>query len=495
MCSSRRVTICQEWGEYASTGTATHELGHNLGSFHDGQNNSCSSAWQYIMATAPTLLTADDLLHPFEFSGCSISYFTSYLRTLDIQKTNCLLNSSTAIDPNLVDELTALPPGQFLTVDRQCQLIYGPTSFYCGGAINDAQMCRQMFCYDTTAHTCLTRAEQRAANGTTCGNGKWCMKGSCIEDPMAPAASDECLSGDSRVPFDDGSTCARKISAETGLCYQEYYNQTCCETCALVRQLNSPDCPYGDRSQTYCTNQLATRDCYDDTTRADCCATCEQSRRNVAGCEYGDRAGWCPTIDGSLCYTSSYRQTTCCYSCWLLTAYGYPGCEYGDKESWCKSATADACSQQHTYNDTCCLTCHPEHKKPISIDCKDSASWCSNIPASYCYATDKTCCRTCAAYNLHLPGCEYGDRYDWCNTTLELSDCKNNVTLDDCCYTCFRLMGITRTTVKPKNGVSTPSFRRSSPGGLAVALFVSLAFAARHPTGVVPTGTAGLRTS
>jgi len=28
LCTSRRVTICQEWNLYASVGTATHELGH-----------------------------------------------------------------------------------------------------------------------------------------------------------------------------------------------------------------------------------------------------------------------------------------------------------------------------------------------------------------------------------------------------------------------------------------------------------------------------------
>jgi len=28
LCSSRSVTVCQEWNQYASVGTATHELGH-----------------------------------------------------------------------------------------------------------------------------------------------------------------------------------------------------------------------------------------------------------------------------------------------------------------------------------------------------------------------------------------------------------------------------------------------------------------------------------
>jgi len=33
LCSNRRVTICQEWNQFASVGTATHELGHKSVAF------------------------------------------------------------------------------------------------------------------------------------------------------------------------------------------------------------------------------------------------------------------------------------------------------------------------------------------------------------------------------------------------------------------------------------------------------------------------------
>jgi len=34
LCTSRRVTICQEWNQFASVGTGTHELGHKSVSLH-----------------------------------------------------------------------------------------------------------------------------------------------------------------------------------------------------------------------------------------------------------------------------------------------------------------------------------------------------------------------------------------------------------------------------------------------------------------------------
>lgn len=40
------------------------------------------------------------------------------------------------------------------------------------GDINDKTMCSQLWCYDSSVQRCVSRAEQRAANGTTCGNKK-----------------------------------------------------------------------------------------------------------------------------------------------------------------------------------------------------------------------------------------------------------------------------------------------------------------------------------
>ena len=48
----------------------------------------------------------------------------------DRKNINCLLNSSRT-DVHRVDEEILLPPGQFIPVDKQCQMLYGSRSFYC----------------------------------------------------------------------------------------------------------------------------------------------------------------------------------------------------------------------------------------------------------------------------------------------------------------------------------------------------------------------------
>ena len=45
---------------------------------------------------------------------------------------NCLLQTSTNIDPGQVDKNSKIPPGQFINIDQQCQHLYGADSFYCG---------------------------------------------------------------------------------------------------------------------------------------------------------------------------------------------------------------------------------------------------------------------------------------------------------------------------------------------------------------------------
>lgn len=45
-----------------------------------------------------------------------------------------------------------------------------------------------MYCYAADKKQCLTSAEQRAFDGTTCGKKKWCMNGKCVPDSRAPDA-------------------------------------------------------------------------------------------------------------------------------------------------------------------------------------------------------------------------------------------------------------------------------------------------------------------
>ena len=51
--------------------------------------------------------------------------------------------------------------------------------------------------------------------------------------------TEHCVYGDSKAPFDDGTTCDTKLAADPGLCYQESYNATCCRTCQQIRDQHS----------------------------------------------------------------------------------------------------------------------------------------------------------------------------------------------------------------------------------------------------------------
>jgi len=34
----------------------------------------------------------------------------------------------------------------------------------------------------------------------------------------------------------------------------------------------------------------------------------------------------------------------------------------------------------------------------VGVGCQDNEDWCQSIPPSYCYSTDKTCCKTCRTF-------------------------------------------------------------------------------------------------
>jgi len=71
------------WLASATVCTTRCFLVRSLGAYHDGQANECSSDDQYIMAKAPTTLSDSNLLHPYQFSQCSIKYFRTYLNKLN----------------------------------------------------------------------------------------------------------------------------------------------------------------------------------------------------------------------------------------------------------------------------------------------------------------------------------------------------------------------------------------------------------------------------
>lgn len=463
VCDSRRRTaINHESGEYASIQTAAHELGHNLGAQHDGYGNDCNRTLQYVMATAPQRLTNLTFNNPFVFSSCSIQYFRDHLADLTSTDSNCLLNAPADVAMNITEY-----PGQRYSVDKQCQIIFGPESFYCGGGSRDRSICREMQCWVAEIGQCYAGVEQRAFEGTTCANQSWCILGQCVSSPRAPDAPESCIYGDYRGRFQVAATTTLNCT-EIGLqqpwrCYDNSYATDCCQTCVDVRNTSYPaGCEYGDHDVTYCAERLR-RDCYDVNVEQACCARCDAERDShaPANCQFGNKASWCQPADFKPfeCYTSA--NATCCETCNNYRT-GPPGCEYGDRASWCTEFSGLDCSvpDQHFQ---CCSTCAPMATSSttttttrttttssaigVTTDVMynaevdpcpdgDQQSFCSTMPVSDCYHYPDVCCATCDDHYTGVDGCLYGDRDVTYCSQIGRRDCYDVNVVQTCCARC-----------------------------------------------------------
>ncbi|CAL1548071.1 unnamed protein product, partial [Lymnaea stagnalis] len=178
--SSSVVEILTE--NYAPV-TAAHELAHNLGAAHDGENNACRPEDRYIMAPSTSKETPETRLNPWKFSLCSIEYFKIYLT--DAIKTptvrDCLTKSLAhdAKVPNVANRLT----GQEISLDKQCERNFGSGASFCRTKDTVyADLCRSATCKRHGTTTCVPMP---VARGTTCGNGKLCIKGDCVKHKKA----------------------------------------------------------------------------------------------------------------------------------------------------------------------------------------------------------------------------------------------------------------------------------------------------------------------
>ncbi|XP_041367021.1 snake venom metalloproteinase BaP1-like [Gigantopelta aegis] len=84
MCkpSGRSTSVIEDGRGFQRILTAVHELGHSLGSKHDGDTNTCTGEDQYIMAATSGSRTDPNMTNPWLFSSCSVSYFKNLLTSL-----------------------------------------------------------------------------------------------------------------------------------------------------------------------------------------------------------------------------------------------------------------------------------------------------------------------------------------------------------------------------------------------------------------------------
>ncbi|XP_060558850.1 A disintegrin and metalloproteinase with thrombospondin motifs adt-2-like [Ruditapes philippinarum] len=310
ICTDKSVSIVEDKVNFISVVTAAHELGHSLGGLHDKDagDQNCQDEYGFILSSINSVYIDSRATHPWKFSPCSANAFKSKLDDLKASGNNCLKED----DTETVLQPTGSPPGQLYPPDKQCQLMLDPDSVMFRQRHSTAweRICTAMACTQL-GFTKVTYVIP--ADGTTCGNKKWCWNGKCVTAVEAPEADESCLHGDQTGNFISGASCATTLAGDQlWKCYQVTIEQPCCATCGAGKT-DIEGCKYGDESDC---SQISSKQCYDKNIHeSQCCKTCHdfaQSYVNLpADCKYGDRKAGCDRSDT----TCSRFYTDCCATC------------------------------------------------------------------------------------------------------------------------------------------------------------------------------------
>ncbi|XP_015240797.1 PREDICTED: A disintegrin and metalloproteinase with thrombospondin motifs 9 [Cyprinodon variegatus] len=168
VCDPYRSCSISEDNGLSTAFTIAHELGHVFNMPHD-DSNKCKEdgvkSQQHVMA--PTL---NYNTNPWMWSKCSRKYITEFL---DTGYGECLLDEPVSRPYSLSQQL----PGRIYSVNRQCELIFGPGTQVCPYMTQ----CRRLWCTSPEGAQRGCRTQHMPwADGTDCTPGKHCKHGLCI---------------------------------------------------------------------------------------------------------------------------------------------------------------------------------------------------------------------------------------------------------------------------------------------------------------------------
>ena len=191
--------IVQDLGQFSGVKTATHQFGHLLGSYADGELSSvaCCSKEGYIMSNnvydqSNIDRAFKDKRNAFKWSNCSKEVISKFVR-----KATCLFNTPNE-DPYPLFKWEELATGsQVPFLSQQC-VIYAPKKehvdlvdfkgYDCGADPCQYLECRTYLEQVTADHhwsDCKVHERQHAMEGSVCGEKKNCFQGNCIAGKKA----------------------------------------------------------------------------------------------------------------------------------------------------------------------------------------------------------------------------------------------------------------------------------------------------------------------
>ncbi|XP_063167048.1 A disintegrin and metalloproteinase with thrombospondin motifs 15 [Candoia aspera] len=169
MCDPKRSCSVIEDDGLPSAFTTAHELGHVFNMPHDNVK-ACEEVFGKLKTNhmmSPTLIQIDRI-NPW--SPCSTAIITDFL---DSGHGDCLLDQPTKPIP-LPQDL----PGSSYNLNQQCELAFGIGSKPCPYM----QYCTKLWCTGKArGHIMCQTRHFPWADGTSCGEGRFCLKGACVE--------------------------------------------------------------------------------------------------------------------------------------------------------------------------------------------------------------------------------------------------------------------------------------------------------------------------
>ncbi|XP_058796892.1 A disintegrin and metalloproteinase with thrombospondin motifs like [Phymastichus coffea] len=163
----KAVGLIEDNGGYIGIVPAAHEIGHLLGSHHDGsevddlENPKCPLSDGYIMAGQLTLTK-----NVFRWSSCSMKDFDIFFHH---PRSNCLFD-----EPKYSRPVRRVLPGRIYSLDEQCDRITGTRA--CN---KDESACIHLDCFIPGSNgKCFSKVP--AAEGSDCGHHHYCINGKCI---------------------------------------------------------------------------------------------------------------------------------------------------------------------------------------------------------------------------------------------------------------------------------------------------------------------------